>query len=355
MKSYLKHYKIKLTTLAPVFVGSGREINKRAYIFDGSVVYVADEKKLMDVIISKNLVNSYFDSMQLPYFNLKIWLDKNGISDYKSLSAYTLLGVENIDDKHSLKEIRECIKNAYNEPYIPGSSLKGLLRTIILWNKVHDNYNKLASVRKELSDGLNARKVKSALNSPAVKMEKSFFNTKIDNVDASIMRGLIVSDSKPLSLDDIVLCEKIDINLKGKEKRPNILRECIRPKTEIEFDLTIDSSVFKYDIDTLNKMTEQYSKAYDDIVTSVFPQITDRGNGIFIGGGVGYFSKTVTYSLFNKKDDAVNFVRSYLSKTTPWNHKHKDDRKLSPHMIKCTCCDGKIYEMGKCRIEIEEI
>lgn len=356
MKSYLKHYKVKLKTLAPVFVGSGREINKSEYIFDGRVVYVADEKKLMDVIISKNLVNSYLNSMQLRSFNLKMWLDKNGIKDYKSLSSYTLLGVENIDDKHSLKGIRECVKNAYNEPYIPGSSLKGALRTVILWNEVYDNYESLDSVRTEALKGLDMpnKKIKSAFNRPAVKMEKRFLNTKIEETDSSIMRGLVVSDSKSLSLDDIVLCEKVDVNAKGKEKHPNILRECIRPGTEIEFDLTIDSSIFKYDIDSIKEMIERYSDDYDYIVTSIFPHGSKEENTIFLGGGAGYFSKTVTYSLFDV-NDAVDFVKSYLSKTTPREHMHYKDRGISPHMQKCTRCGGKIYEMGKCQIEIEEM
>ena len=357
MKSYLKHYKIKLKTLAPVFVGSGKEINKNEYIFDSDKIYVSDERKLMDIIIKKNLMTRFIESMNMKSFNLKMWLDENGISDYKSLSAYTLLGVENIDDKHSLKGIQACIKNAYNEPYIPGSSLKGALRTVILWNEVYNNIANLEDIKHELmanvrmKSGKEIKKICAAANTG---LEKRFFNKKIDEVDMSIMRGLIVGDSKPASLDDIVLCEKIDVSADGTKKKPNILRECIRPNTEIEFDLTVDSGIFNYDATDIDDMLKNYAADYFTTITSMFPNGNDDENAIFIGGGSGYFSKTVAYSLFDK-DDAVDFVKNYLAKTTPREHMHIKDREISPHMQKCTRCDGKIYEMGKCRIEIEEL
>lgn len=33
MKSYLKSYRMKLTAVGPVFVGSGRELSKKEYMF----------------------------------------------------------------------------------------------------------------------------------------------------------------------------------------------------------------------------------------------------------------------------------------------------------------------------------
>jgi CRISPR-associated protein Csm5 len=86
----------------------------------------------------------------------------------------------------------------------------------------------------------------------------------------------------------------------------------------------------------------------------MFPHGEEEENTIYLGGGAGYFSKTFTYSLF-KKDDAVNFVKKYLEKTTPRAHNHFKDRGISPHMQKCTRCGGKLYEMGKCQIRIEEV
>lgn len=358
MESYLKTYQVKLKTLAPIFIGSGKEIGKAEYVFDGKYVYVIDEKKLMDLIVKRNLVDKYMQSMSVKSFHLKTWLDTNRIHNYEDLALYTLSGVENLSDKRSLKGIAACLKNAYHKPYIPGSSLKGALRTVILWNEVFDNRDKLDRHRRQMKEALSVMpvsKMKNGFNRLNKSLEDKFFSAEVEETPMSIMRGLAVSDSAPLSLDDIILCEKLDVNVNGKEKMPNILRECIKPGKEIIFRISIDSSIFDWTKDDICDMIKNYTADYFDCVTSVFDaQAADEENVIYLGGGAGYFSKTVTYSLF-EHDDAVSFTKQYLDKTTPPVHMHGKDKQISPHMEKCTRIGGKIYEMGKCRLSIEEL
>lgn len=358
MNSYLKHYKIILKTIAPVFIGSGKQIGKREYIFDEEMIYVLDENKLINAILKRNLIDDFTRSM----FNLKFWLNKNGMRNYEQLAAYTLSGIENVDER-SLKNIQECVKDAYNKPYIPGSSLKGALRTVILWNEIYENSDKLNNVRSELNSKVNDRtlrpkELKKELGIVSDELEKQFFVKKINDIDRKIMQGLIIGDSKPLSLDDIVLCKKIDVNLNGRlgKSKSLLLRECIRPETEIEFDMTIDPVVLQYTADNLDDMLKNYAADYYNIITKTFPYGDKDENAIYIGGGSGFFSKTVIYSLFEKKK-AVEFTRKYFMKTInpKLNHKHENDTVISPHMQKCTFCNGKMYEMGKCTIKIVEI
>ena len=295
-----------------------------------------------------------------PRIKLKDFLEKHGIRNYDDITAYVLKGVENIDDKRSLKNVSLCVKNAYNEPYIPGSSIKGMLRTVILWNVIYDtpeNSRKLQEIKKDAkheaktSDG---RSIKRNLGRISDILEKNYLTKNIEEKDVSIMRGLIVGDSKPVSLDNIVLCQKIDVSPNGKEKTINTMRECIRPNVDIEFDLTIDSSVLGFDIETLLKYIENYSNYYYRLMMCQFKNVEEIDNSMFLGGGAGYFSKTVSYILFyeEKENDGIDFTRDLLKKTTPYKHKHEKDRDISPHMQKCTRCNGKMYEMGKCRIEL---
>lgn len=222
MNSYLKHYKIILKTIAPVFIGSGKQISKKEYVFDGKKIYVVDEKKLIDTILKRNLIDDFTQRISENSFNLKFWLDKNGMRDYEQLAAYKLSGIENVDNKRSLKDIQECVKNAYGKPYIPASSLKGALRTVILWNEIYKDSDLLGDIRRELNSKVNDKTLKSKylkkeLGAVSNELEKRFFVEKMveKNVefDRKIMQGLIIGDSKPLSLDDIVLCEKIDITV----------------------------------------------------------------------------------------------------------------------------------------------
>lgn len=362
MESYLKHYKMKLKTLAPLYIGSGKEVTKKQYIFANNKIYVVDVPKFLKFIADKNLTDKYMTFLQNddPRIKLKDFLEKYCIGNYDDITAYVLKGVENIDDKRSLKNVSLCVKNAYNEPYIPGSSIKGMLRTVILWNMICDtpeNNRKLQGIKKDAkheaktSDG---RSIKRNLGRISDILEKNYLTKNIEEKDVSIMRGLIVGDSKPVSLDNIVLCQKIDVSPNGKEKTINTMRECIRPNVDIEFDLTIDSSVLGFDIETLLKYIENYSNNYYKLMMYPFKNVEEIDNSMFLGGGAGYFSKTVSYILFDEEKDydGVDFTRDLLKKTTPYKHKHEKDRDISPHMQKCTRCNGKMYEMGKCQIEL---
>ena len=53
MESYLKHYKMKLKTLAPLYIGSGKEVTKKQYIFANNKIYVVDVPKFLKFIADK--------------------------------------------------------------------------------------------------------------------------------------------------------------------------------------------------------------------------------------------------------------------------------------------------------------
>lgn len=86
------------------------------------------------------------------------------------------------------------------------------------------------------------------------------------------------------------------------------MRECIRPNVDIEFDLTIDSSVLGFDIETLLKYIENYSNYYYRLMMCQFKNVEEIDNSMFLGGGAGYFSKTVSYILFTKKKSMTALI-----------------------------------------------
>ena len=183
MDTYLKNYKLKFKTLSPVFIGSGQQINKLEYILDGKRLYVVDMRTLMRDVVERGLTESFYRFMHAKQQYLKSWLDSNGMRDYKKYAAYELNGTENIDRSRSLKSIAAFIKNAYNEPYVPGSSIKGMLRTIILWNKVYDNYDKHGKDRAQIKRTVReaeSRRIKSELKRCSDSLEREYFTEKKD-------------------------------------------------------------------------------------------------------------------------------------------------------------------------------
>ena len=84
-----------------------------------------------------------------------------------------------------------------------------------------ENSRKLQEIKKDAkheaktSDG---RSIKRNLGRISDILEKNYLTKNIEEKDVSIMRGLIVGDSKPVSLDNIVLCQKNRCKSERKRK-----------------------------------------------------------------------------------------------------------------------------------------
>ncbi|MDR3259703.1 MAG: type III-A CRISPR-associated RAMP protein Csm5 [Fusobacteriaceae bacterium] len=383
MDSFLKEYKVKLRTLTPLYIGSGKTIGKKEYVFslNDKKVYIPDVEKMYKRIREKDKIDEFTDYM-LDFnsnYDLLNWLrDNNMQSDFKGWTSYVIDANDGIIkdknkftgrivDKLANKDIPTFIKDAYGNPYIPGSSIKGAIRTVILYNYIINNKDKFLDDRDLMRKTIDTSrgKLKKDLSSKSKGIESKVFNTlkrleeKPDNMVNSNMSGIKISDSKPLSVRDLILCQKIDVlppkKYDGKKNPLNILRECIKPKIDIEFSITIDTKIFPYDMDEIQEMITTYNNDYQKKFVSVFDKTdTPCGeNTIYIGGGVGFPTKTIIYGLYERKD-AVEIVSKMLESMFSEKHKHNEDITLgvSPHTLKCTKLNGRLYEMGKCNFSI---
>lgn len=373
MKRNLKVYKVTLTTLSPVFIGSGKVINKKEYLlFDKEKKIWVMDQGLLYSEISKRGYQSVFEKYLIDNrnrLNLSDWLKVNNISEdsLKDAVKYKV----NYGDRFSRRrktslQVMEFMKDAYNMPYIPGTSLKGLLRTVILSDFISMSYTNREKAGYIFKDGKKSDdEGKKYLLRSSEKIETVFFRTlnrfekKRNHPLNDVFQGVIVSDSKPLSIKSLVLCQKIDKQTNGYEKYLPILRECIKPGEKIEFTLTIDTSVCKFtDIEIL-RAVRKFADMYYDTFSSAFGKI-DRPSEdtVYLGGGVGFLSKTVVYPIFGREEGIEETVDIFKKKDPKDKHKHSLDSTkcgVSPHMLKCTTYKGESYEFGKCKFEMEEI
>ena len=183
--------------------------------------------------------------------------------------------------------------------------------------------------------------------------EKKLGNAVNDNLS-----GLHIGDSEVIDLKQLTLSQKIDYTLECKEKELPLLRESIIPGTDIEFEVSIDSTVCPYDMkDIINALNSFQEDCYQYFY-SRFRRGTKEKNVVWLGGGCGFLSKTVIYPMFGK--DAVKVVDNIYRNTLGSSYvKHKHTRdlslKLSPHVCKCTRYQGKLYDMGMGRIEYQKM
>lgn len=361
-EDFLKTYDVTLEVKGPVFIGTGGEITSQEYIGMKNRIIVPDMKKMMVSLCRLELQDEYekFVLQGNKKNDLKSWLTEKNITieTMEKWKKYELeLGALDLN-KQSRPKISEFIKDGYGLPFVPGTSLKGMLRTILLGYNIQKNPNLYADFKKKNKDSVYKYE-KYYLNAKTEKLENMTFRRlekKGENdVEIDAMSGLIVSDSNPLSLKDLVICNKWDYSIE-KGKSIGVYRECLKPGTKIQFTITIDKEIFRYSIEEIKEAIEAFANtSYDNFIQYFGKCARPKKNTVWLGGGAGFLSKTVIYPMYGR--DGVKITQTIFKNTkVPKKHKHiKDtDWDVSPHCLKMTKYKNKEYCFGECLIEIRE-
>ncbi len=203
-------------------------------------------------------------------------------------------------------EISEQIKSG-RKPYIPGSSIKGAIRTAILWHIVKNDRSLLNFAIKCLEDLAKGRITPKALKMADDRLEKRVFG---EDPRKDFMRALKVTDST--SFGKLAVYE---VKILGSSVR-GVCVECIDDNDKAEVKIEIDENVLtdveiaskleRYglnDVDRIVEITREFSLSliekelsydYDDRTKSVFKSIKScKGMLLRIGWGTGWYSKTI--------------------------------------------------------------
>lgn len=376
----MRYYNLTLETVGPVHIGSGEQISKKECLYDtkNKKIYVMDEKKMFRRILELGKQAS-FESylMDSSKRNLYDFINLNRIppEEYKSWAAYVLDddNAGNVNNSRSkgggTDNVQAFMKDAYGCPYIPGSSLKGALRTIIQSCLVYDRYEEFSNVRNDIATEQFKRRP-GYLSKANKEIERKLFYT-LNRPDAELSNavndrfcGIRVSDSAPLTVKDLILCRKTDLFRDGKENSISIKRECLKPGTKINFSVEIDESIFDIDNKKLTEYIDSNYEVYRQAFLLAFPDAAlysakEGEHMMYLGGGSGYATKTTVYPMYDDIDEAVKTVQKIMINTTSTKkgdiHRHGEDynrHEVSPHTMKIADIGGKVYEMGLCRVSI---
>ena len=263
-----KRYRLTLTVEGLVHIGDGGKYGKKDYFLT---------KQGTIAILNAPSFVSKLDRDQLDDYCEFLKKDsRTGLQEYldrkKGLDAvvqgarlYTLDARLTRARRGSYQyfDIWRFVKDAHGCPYVPGSSIKGMLRTAILISLIardREAYERLYDRRRVLE---NLKRADVGIQ------RKAFWVGQLDRDGDSavndVLRYLSVSDSDPLSVDDLVLAKKYDkFSQKddGRHKKKlgkisdeeayyqgnelNIYRECLRPGTTIRTTLTVDERIGQY-------------------------------------------------------------------------------------------------------------
>lgn len=240
-----KLHNVKVTVVTPVSIGDGGQISPLAdFYYDKNTnkVYFLNKPIFEKLLLNSQHLNAYIKEVNevvntnknttlLAFLKRATGLSENEVlQEYFHSDPIRAIGVKNA------VETATIIKNI-DQPYIPGSTLKGAVRSAILYqwlvtdshrHKILDRY--LEGLQKW--DKINHRKDKRTKEeiSGIKKMlfdEEALFGNLKKGQDS---RKIKVSDSQPVKLGmAIVQCERIPLRIskQGAKESIPILREAL--------------------------------------------------------------------------------------------------------------------------------
>lgn len=359
-EGHLQTFQLTLETKTPVFIGCGKSYTKKEYLFDpkSSTVSFLDEHAMFSYLAEHNLADAYEQYVlghmgrDMQDFLLNICkIDRQQVQQW---SRCRINARDALDDNHTLKEIQRFIRDGQGRVYVPGSSIKGSLRTILLTAMLLKTPPQKPNISLAIDKYSTFSFEDSYFHTLSLKRDKSQ-QVQVSNPLNSIMQGVRISDSLPIPDSSLCLTKKIDEFPDNTYNVINICRECIKPGTKISCTLTLDQSILqgKFTTQTIAQDIADASAFYQRTVIAHYPKVCNDMNSktILLGGGVGFQSKTVTNAYYGEQamDVTMRVLNRAFSK-----HQHMRDGQdgISPRALKQTDFNNASYGYGVCEVSI---
>ncbi|MBA5851160.1 type III-A CRISPR-associated RAMP protein Csm5 [Clostridium sp. cel8] len=311
--------KFKIKVLSPVHIKSGNTISPYAdFIYDNNcLLYMHNEKLWKDISKNETILDEYVqvvknrDTNSKEKYTLNDFLKRNGIN----IEKYVFQKVNCNSDIKSM-EVSEIIKTS-GRPYIPGSSIKGAIRTAILYN-----YLKLNGFDFDKLVDISAKK-----NKKNIYVGEDVMRKGKKNIQSDIMKFLQVSDTNCADIEDISVnleygVDYINVKRSNKlsTKMPTAM-ESINKGTVFQFNIKCvkENKFFNDEEDVLKTIRKFYKdnikrhiKVMEESSEEIFSNIIskykeylnaiDDGKCILrIGSSKNFYDNTIC-NLFDEKD-----------------------------------------------------
>lgn len=328
-----KQYTLTLLTIAPVSVGNGKTYTSKEYILEDGYYYFPEMYKLYNVLRQKypTKLDEFEKFLCEPKTARKTrlieFLQNQGITD-RDFGGYKIkaTGYETDRKNGILNEIKQFAKDPYGDPYIPGSSLKGALRTIL-----ENEYFKTTNI----SWGARAGK----------EFDDIFHNIR-------------VVDSQVIDTDNLTLVQKWDYSYQKQQlKKLMIHREALKPMTEVKFEIDAVGAEAIELVEKLGQYSNQHQKRYQEKYLNLIPQKKyvqkNLKTALYLGAGSGFWSKVdmerVRLDRIGPRFGKIKMKGKGVFKLTKYYNKAKHNEKAFTLINN----GENLYEMGKCIFSIE--
>ncbi|MGC9188962.1 MAG: type III-A CRISPR-associated RAMP protein Csm5, partial [Sulfurihydrogenibium sp.] len=291
-----------LEILSPTHIGNGNKLSNwnysydekqkilKVYDFDKVVQSLKDDKQRLSQLISSIKRNPH-------YQDLTNFL-KQDIKPLYTLNVSGSLKRRGKDGNLEFKEVWEFIKVNSN-PYIPGSEIKGAIRTAILYHmlknneslkqklleelkKLSEDFKKALSIQDEREREKEKKKLKSRAQKILEELENKVFSDGSKDGKKDFMRFISVSDTKPKNPEEaLYVCDIKIINTSRSFFDPHELLK-VGQKFEFRLDILWDDLYRNYIVKDFN------FKSFEDIQA-----VCNEFANDLINHEIEFFSKNV--------------------------------------------------------------
>ena len=379
MNDFLESRICRLTCVAPVHIGSGEVLKSFEYLYDKNrqQVYFLNEGKWAQFLASNKLLdeftavlgrNSNFSSI-----NLGLWLQDKGFSAEdcdEFIKRKAFLKADLSDKKGTLNDISTGVCDGIGSLYVPGSSIKGMLRTGIIFHLLEHSPRMKEQLCRKMRDALQADNWRRALRDLSDGIEKSFLEHKDESKNVhKWLAGLQVGDAlagemaEPVS----VIVQRVDgitygAHLNQFENPLPLYYECIPAGSEFRLQISMDRAmlqkigigsieeIFGYCRSFMQRGLNLQEKVFGRNYGALFDEA--QGADCFLGAGTGFLQKSLWLSLFADDGEAMRELRGFLDQSF-WMHRHRErDKAISPRTIKLAVSGRQKQMMGLCKLEV---
>lgn len=373
----LKKYVIEIETKGPVHIGNGEKHSPYEFVYqpESKRLGMLNEGKWIKFLKDNKLYEKYENDTLCENFKVYNWMCQNTIEPWsKDIYRYIIDGVEQDKDK-GLNDVSCLIKNYKGEPYIPGSSIKGMLRTAILSNHIAKNknlfsedWNSIGRYVKENSFKNIEYHIQDIENKCVCVLPQKDTKNKVQKQLLDVFRAILVSDTNSVPVEKITVVQKNDWGEKSIKSGKTIplWREAIKKDTYLRFSITMDLNMLMstpIGISKIDDVLEMLNYFYENVLLKfesnfdfkcLDTQYSSKEKPlVYLGGGTGFHTKSVLYSLAPDLQSASKVIAEYLDIVFKKMHTHViTDTKVSPRTIKLAKTENELLKMGLCSMKV---
>jgi CRISPR-associated protein Csm5 len=373
---------LKIKTITPVSVGTGEVWSPITDFFvDGKFIYLVNKDKLQKLLAQKSKINCFIEyvSKSINESHTGTNADLKGfIENVLKIDSGELIEqrISFPNANKSKSQIFRCFTSNGN-PVIPGSSLKGAIKTALFydWLKKSDE-GKIAL--SQMIHNLYPHNNRNWFNKGYTKeVEEKFLNKK-DKFGRPIFSNLSISDTQPFPAETLTVYDTRRIHLTNSKKHnvPQV-KLCIEKIHSSAFSFKSEHWPFNeafikkmnnfayYTILTEQKILNRKSKGvsdelknklndfYDEL-TDQIDEIENTGSLDFylrVGSGKSYFDNTIGNAIYEENENAFkSLCKMYKLGKAP---NEKNYKLKEPFPVTRTVVSGLLLPMGWVKVTLK--